>query len=104
MPSPWPEGTPQHWPVPRAIPLPLSPGFPRYGGASLLLPCPFCGSTVVLVASESSPPPNPVAEWYVACAPCGCKGPVATTPADAVWFWNQRAAHNGRGQGATFQA
>jgi Lar family restriction alleviation protein len=57
-----------------------------------LLPCPFCGSTIVGPLTESTDPRDRLG--VIGCGVCGCSGPsLWDTPEELIRHWNERANH-----------
>lgn len=54
-----------------------------YPKAENAIPCPFCGSSNLLIAPNG-------AESHVHCDECGAAGPTATTQEQSVVCWNDR--------------
>ena len=48
------------------------------------LPCPFCGSSVVVLTS------NGIGQCYVECDQCGADGPTSANQDASIEAWNTR--------------
>jgi Lar family restriction alleviation protein len=57
----------------------------------LLLPCPFCGSSIVGVLLESSKSGDKLG--VVGCGCCGASGPCFYDEEELIERWNHRAAN-----------
>ena len=54
------------------------------------LPCPFCGSSDVVLASSFGPD-HGAGRWQMSCRKCGAQGPTSNTfKNSAILRWNKR--------------